>query len=340
MKTPIKLDTKLLRRLPYKKIMFLVGITSLLISLLCFYSISNRELRFFLGDHLYIFLNDRTTILLSTSIAFISFSLLYLQSGEKKSKDDTSYNERKIQSLNKEIDQLKSIIDSKNDIFLNNEDKNEIKEKIINKLTMESISEVFRHKVSEIKDDLENEFRFTTALDSSYKIITRLKREIQDLRLRTNINLMVGLTITFAGLWLLWSTVTIIDSSDLLRQLASEGNESNYKFLKNLIIPIVPRVLLVIFIEIFSYFFLRLYKQGLSEIKFFQNELTSIESKISAIYFSFVTNEKETLRESILNLSKNERNIFSTNKNEDKISETDLLNKLSELTNRIIKDKQ
>ena len=43
-----------------------------------------------------------------------------------------------------------------------------------------------------------------------------------------------------------------------------------------------PRFSLVTIIELFSYFFLRLYKQAIDEIKYFQNEITNIDLKMLA----------------------------------------------------------
>ncbi|MBI5525005.1 MAG: hypothetical protein HY897_01580 [Deltaproteobacteria bacterium] len=38
----------------------------------------------------------------------------------------------------------------------------------------------------------------------------------------------------------------------------------------------VPRITTVTFIEVFAFFFLKLYRASLIEIKFYQNELTSL----------------------------------------------------------------
>ncbi|WP_315983120.1 hypothetical protein [Aliamphritea spongicola] len=116
------------------------------------------------------------------------------------------------------------------------------------------------------------------------------------------------MSITAGGLYLLWDTVDIIDTSTLLKELASENNESNNKFLRNLFLPLLPRILLVIFLEIFAYFFLRLYKDGLSEIKYFQNELTNLESKLIALETSYLTKNLASINKSVESLLKTERN--------------------------------
>lgn len=56
----------------------------------------------------------------------------------------------------------------------------------------------------------------------------------------------------------------------------------------------LPRLTLVVFIEIFAYFFLRLYKSSLTEIKYFQNEMTNIEAKFIALYIALESDNQET----------------------------------------------
>jgi hypothetical protein len=43
------------------------------------------------------------------------------------------------------------------------------------------------------------------------------------------------------------------------------------------------RITLVAFIEIFSFFFLKLYKQNIGDIKYFQNEVTNVDMKLLAL---------------------------------------------------------
>ncbi|MGY6648496.1 hypothetical protein [Wenyingzhuangia sp. IMCC45574] len=345
MKNILEAYIRIIKRIGSNKILVLIGAFSALVSLLTFFGLTDERLYYTFTEKYNLPIANEKTFLLFISIAFGSFAIIYLQSGGKKKRYDedeiNDFNERKINNLTKEINDLKKSIKTiKTDYNFNDSDKASIEGKIIDNLTTETLTRIFDSKITDIKNDLEAESSFTRVLDSSKEIVSRLKREIKDLRLRANINLVFGLIITFGGLWLLWSTVNIIDSSELLKQLASEGNDSNYKFLKNLFIPIVPRILLVLFIEIFSYFFLKLYKQGLTEIKFFQNELTNIESKLSAVSFSYATNEKETLRSAILSLANTERNhsIKEKVESKDSVKEKDLLNKLSELISKVVKN--
>lgn len=121
----------------------------------------------------------------------------------------------------------------------------------------------------------------------------RLIREIQDLSRRGNLNLILGITTTLSGLGVLGYAVF------------NSPISSNYT---ELLAHFVPRVSLVLLIEVFAYFFLKLYKQSLGEIKYFQNELTNVESKHLAFEIA-VRDGDQGLRSLIVEeLAKTERN--------------------------------
>lgn len=70
----------------------------------------------------------------------------------------------------------------------------------------------------------------------------------------------------------------------------------------------IPRLSLVVFAEVFAYFFLRLYKSGLDDIKYYQNELTNVELKLSALKTALAMKDNEILKLVIGELAKVERN--------------------------------
>jgi hypothetical protein len=199
-------------------------------------------------------------------------------------------------------------------------------------ITEEVLKRTFEEKAkaleAQLKKAAHSEIR-ATALST----VERLRREITDLRLRSNVNLGIGMAITAVGLILLWSTVAMIDTSVVLKSLASEGADSNAKFVKSLVLPIIPRMMLVIFVEVFAYFFLRLYSAGLTDMKYFQNELTNIESKLVAT--EFATDNADALKISLEALAKTERN-FILRKDETTV-ELERAKAESELTRNVLK---
>lgn len=122
----------------------------------------------------------------------------------------------------------------------------------------------------------------------------RLRAEIESLGRRGNVNLALGVITTLVGLVLL--SVFIFKNEEL----AAGSLPYAINFL--------PRLTLVIFIEVFAYFFLRLYKACLSEIKYFQNELTNLESKHTALFAALRCENGAILSKVIEALAKTERN--------------------------------
>ncbi|MEH4662243.1 hypothetical protein [Phytobacter diazotrophicus] len=290
-------------------------------------------------------LSKTSLFIISLIITAFLILLTYLQSGgggvEEKYGNQTLnvfFRELELQKriTSEQLEELKEKIESyESKDKLTDDEKKLIIDGAVEQTSQEAIKTIFEIEAEKLRNQIKDNLGIERLSELSYDITRRLRREITDLRLRSNINLLIGMSITAGGLYLLWTTVSIVDSSELLKQLASEGNESNYKFIKNMMLPIIPRVMLVVFVEVFAYFFLRLYKNGLAEIKYFQNELTNVESKLAAVEFSFVTNNQDGLRASIESLSKTERN-FILDKGQTTV-ELERAKSESELTRNLIK---
>ena len=70
----------------------------------------------------------------------------------------------------------------------------------------------------------------------------------------------------------------------------------------------LPRISFVIFIEVFSFFFLRLYKANLSDVKFYQNELTNADARLVALEATLIDDHRDGLRQLLTELARTERN--------------------------------
>ncbi|MHA0915373.1 hypothetical protein ACR9H8_11595 [Kosakonia cowanii] len=325
-----------------KKMLLFVGLFSILLSVANYYL---APLYYYFVEMFSLSLSQSSLSITLFFVAIFSLFLVYLQSGGKEPLEEvySSYLassledlESKIQLTNEQVIDLTKKIESFNsNAGLSKEEKKLIISGAVEKTSEEAIKTIFKNETHNLREIIESNLSLKRLTDLSEGITRRLRREITDLRLRSNVNLLIGMVITGGGLYLLWTTVSIIDSSELLKQLASEGDDSNYKFIKNIVLPIIPRVLLVVFIEVFAYFFLKLYKNGLSEIKYFQNELTNIESKLAAVEFSHMTKNQDALKISIESLSKTERN-FILDKGQTTV-ELERAKSESELTRNIIK---
>ena len=122
---------------------------------------------------------------------------------------------------------------------------------------------------------------------------TRINTEINRLIKNSNLNLIIALLLT---------GIAII----ILSFYAYSGNIDNYE---KMFTTFLPKLSIAVFIEIFSFFFLKMYKSNSDEIKYFQNEITNIEQKIVAIKIALFKNEQD-LNFVITELLKIERNFI------------------------------
>ncbi|QKF72776.1 putative membrane protein [Aliarcobacter faecis] len=149
------------------------------------------------------------------------------------------------------------------------------------------------------KEELEKTLKLYSLQQSLINVKIRLEDEVSNLRRRAIVNLLIGGGITLVGLSILGlSVLSISDANNLSKEINS------------IFLYYTPRVLLVLFMQIFAYFFLRLYKFTLDEIKHFQNELTNIESKLAAIEIAHATGNDEAMKDIISDLLQTERNFI------------------------------
>jgi len=127
-------------------------------------------------------------------------------------------------------------------------------------------------------------------------LISALEKERSVVSTRTATNLALGIIIAGSGLYVLYQTLTVIDF-----------NESDWKATA---IQLVARLSVVIVIEIFAYFFLNLYKNGLQEIKYYRNEITNSMSKQTAIKLAAMDESLKNIPDLITNLAETERNFI------------------------------
>ena len=125
----------------------------------------------------------------------------------------------------------------------------------------------------------------------------RLRGEISALEKRANLNLLIGLFISLFGLAaLFWFvTQTIIET------------EPNTPWVQTAI-RFAMRFSFVLFLQVFAYFFLRLYRYSLFELKYFHNELTNIQMAILAFEAARESRDKSLLASLAKTMVKTERN--------------------------------
>lgn len=150
--------------------------------------------------------------------------------------------------------------------------------------------------------------RFSNETSDSYlkniraiigSIQNRLEEEVSALGSRANINLIIGNAISFIGVAVLGYFVFTFPTDMLAHGTTQE-----------LVIYFLTRFSLVAFIEIFAYFFLRLYRYSIFEIKYFQNEMTNAQFRAISLEAALVHGDATTIRTICVDLSKTERNFL------------------------------
>lgn len=132
----------------------------------------------------------------------------------------------------------------------------------------------------------------------SEQTINRITFEIQLERKRSTIYIMFGSIITIVAGYVLFDSVQSIIK--LQQQTGSIDTQS-----------ILTRLSIVVFIEIFAFYYLRLYNRISENIKYYQNEMTNVEMK-SLCFYALRTCEitDEAKNTIIIELSKTERNFI------------------------------
>jgi len=231
------------------------------------------------------------TLILTFLAAFL---LNYVNKGigENKNKNVSSYEELKseVSSLKKEFSQL-VINDSKdlNGVLLTSDER----QKLIDDAKKKIVGNTLLAADLSLKNDI-NAFKNLIEINKHYNdIVYRLENEINRLNRRGGVNLVLGAFIAFCGILYLGYSVT---------------NPVNTKDKLEFMLHMAPRLSFVIVVELFAYFFLKLYKNGFEEVKYFQNELTNIDSKVLAIKFLKDVKNEDLMGEVIKNLMATERN--------------------------------
>lgn len=125
----------------------------------------------------------------------------------------------------------------------------------------------------------------------------RIGNAIGRLEKKSTINLMIGISIAMAGFFYLLGVLIFEDQP--------VATDQNYMEIARYYLS---RLSVVILIQVFAYFFLRLYRGALSEIKFLENELTNVEMKMLGLNAALALGEKSAIQELVKQMGTTERN--------------------------------
>lgn len=217
---------------------------------------------------------------------------LFLSSTRDEEKDE--YKNDKS-SLDEKFEILKTELYSKLSDFKNiDEVKQEIRTTIDHQVSKLSEEKIVQQITEKFTKELYAKSKLDLIENELVSIKNRIERETARLARYGYINLMIGFITTFLAIFFLGYSLLGVQTENIT------STEYIYHF--------IPRLSLSVLIELFSFFFLRLYKNNLEDIKYFNNERTNIEMKIVAIKTSLAYDDKETVKSLMLELAKTERN--------------------------------
>ncbi|WDF64774.1 hypothetical protein [Flavobacterium sp. KACC 22763] len=256
---------------------------------------------------------------LSFIVAIAVFTFSYLEGNNKKNEindniqvhNEHGYNESDLSRI---IEQFNVVLKSERREQRENFETllNRINEKPTIEFDLEDRDEIFKELKESISKNINKDFydelnlniskevsfekkaQFKDIIYSTRSIKDRLIREIEKLDRKSNINLIVGSGMTIVALFCLGFIVF--------------EKHDNIKTTEEILLHYIPRISFIIFIEVFAFFFLRLYKLNLNDIKYYQNELTNIDLKSTSLISSINFGVKEDVTSVIAEFSKTERN--------------------------------
>lgn len=277
-----------------------------------------------------------TLISMATLVAIASgvlFMMRYLGRGETQSGSS------QIERLKREVDEKLSVLAE--DVIkvrtwmvgsqptLSEEDRDSLLKRIAEQLKDQAAQDVLARLQQRVGEQAAEIALVNVVVKQSEATIDRLRQELFSLSKRGNLNLSIGIVTTLTGLLLLGMFV--------LQETQRPPDLTAF------IVEFAPRLSLVLLIEIFAYFFLRLYKTTLFEIKYFQNEVTSMEARFLALVVATSSNNADALAKSLDSLAHIERN-FILSKDQTTLDlervklehqeHTDIVSKLAELIRR------
>jgi hypothetical protein len=164
-----------------------------------------------------------------------------------------------------------------------------------------AVEELRSSITDELVTELENRLSVESMRKSKMDLIHRafefnrgrLLKEIDALGRRGNVNLVIGV-------------VTTLLAAGLLAYLIL--NAPPFTTLTSVLSHYIPRISTVVFIEVFSFFFLRLYKSTLAETKYYQNELTTLAALEIAMEAAVLSQDGKVLAKVVESLSQTNRN--------------------------------
>lgn len=207
----------------------------------------------------------------------------------ERPQDDPDYpffENLEVDELKAEVEKIKELISKIGELELT-EVANQLRESIVADTTNELVAEL-KKKIHE--DDTLKSARISmrTVFGKSEE---RLADQVQTLRAQSTTNMVVGCFIALLGALFLAATLFL-----------SNAKAASFE---ELALQMAPRLSVVILIEVFAYFFLKMYRSNLSEIRYYQNEITNVEMRRAGVFLAVSKAASETVLEKLCSTDRN-----------------------------------
>jgi hypothetical protein len=179
------------------------------------------------------------------------------------------------------------------ELFDTAEEKLRFRERISQAIVSEATSNLQKEIVAQI----EAQSKFKDAEKYQGQIKERLYRVVIGLERRANLNLSVGALIGAAGIGLLIYLLYISPPS-----ISTSADRVV------LALQYFARVSIVFLIEVFAFFFLKLYSQTLGELRHTHNEITNVEMKSAGLQAAIASADKNSIAHAVQDAVDTERN--------------------------------
>ncbi|MBD9503370.1 hypothetical protein IB256_21460 [Pseudomonas sp. PDM17] len=137
---------------------------------------------------------------------------------------------------------------------------------------------------------------------------SRITGEIAQLSKRANIYISIGTAITIIAGYILY-----LAAQDSYKSIiTTDGSNLNELLQPKILLGVTVKISIVIFIEIFAFYFLKLHKEIMENIKYYQNEITNIDLKMAGLNAS--ESSDECMKIAVEELIKTERNFIIKDK--------------------------
>jgi hypothetical protein len=180
----------------------------------------------------------------------------------------------------------------------------EFKGQLLARLTTESQSalssfvesEIFK-KTAESRFKAEERNHVVTDVD---QMISTYQVEMNSWRKNANVNLVIGLVCAILGIGVMWQTLATLNFEI--------GTDASWKFAD--LYRFLARFGLVLIIESVAFFFLKLYREDRSMIRYLRNEITNLESKCLSLRVALSFGSAADITKVLQSLSATERNFL------------------------------